>query len=162
MRMGFIMRQQTVAAIHAKALRLNAAAVSHISQGHVVNLVSNDVRRFDDASPFWCAQPRLASLACLLSETHGHGQRALDVSGCTMRGRRCARRRVFVWGGPLELGMVLLMVSLELGFLPALAGVSATLLLIPLQVGAGSAAARSGACGRMRIVLREDAASVLS
>lgn len=30
--------------------------------------------------------------------------------------------------------MVLLMVSLELGFLPALAGVSATLALIPLQV----------------------------
>lgn len=35
--------------------------------------------------------------------------------------------------GPLELGMVLLMVALELGILPALAGIAATLLLIPLQ-----------------------------
>lgn len=40
-----------------------------------------------------------------------------------------------MWAGPLELAMVMLMVSLELGVLPALAGVSATLLLIPLQVG---------------------------
>jgi hypothetical protein len=54
MHCGFTMRQQCVAAINAKALRLNAAAVSHISNGHIVNLVSNDVRRFDDAMPFWC------------------------------------------------------------------------------------------------------------
>lgn len=36
-----------------QVLRLNSAAIAHISSGHVVNLVSNDVRRFDDALPFW-------------------------------------------------------------------------------------------------------------
>jgi len=35
--------------------------------------------------------------------------------------------------GPLELGMVMLMVTLELGILPALAGVATMLLLIPIQ-----------------------------
>lgn len=93
MHTGFSMRQQCVAAIHNKVLRLNSAAIAHVSSGHVVNLVSNDVRRFDDAGPFW----------------------------------------VFLWAGPLELGMVLLMVALELGIFPALAGVAATLVLIPVQ-----------------------------
>jgi hypothetical protein len=41
--------------------------------------------------------------------------------------------RLFLWAGPLELMIVLVMVSRELGFLPALAGVSATLALIPMQ-----------------------------
>jgi hypothetical protein len=45
MRMGFTMRQQLVAAIHSKVLRLNSAAVVHANSGLVVNLVSNDVRR---------------------------------------------------------------------------------------------------------------------
>lgn len=53
MRLGFVMRQQVVAAIHSKVLRLNSASVAHASTGHVVNLASNDVRRFDDALPFW-------------------------------------------------------------------------------------------------------------
>ena len=35
--------------------------------------------------------------------------------------------------GPLELAMVMIMVTLELGILPALAGVATTLLLIPIQ-----------------------------
>ena len=56
--------------------------------------MSNDVRRFDDAGPFW----------------------------------------IFLWAGPLELVCVLLMVSLQLGFLAALGGVSTLLLLIPVQV----------------------------
>ncbi|KAG2488022.1 hypothetical protein HYH03_013329 [Edaphochlamys debaryana] len=93
MRNGFLMRQQVVAAVHAKVLRLNSAAVSVLSTGHVVNLVSNDVRRFDDVAPFW----------------------------------------VFLWAAPLELCMVLLMVSLELDFLSALAGVATSLAVIPLQ-----------------------------
>jgi len=93
MHQGYIMRQQVIAAVYGKVLRLNSASIGNVSAGHVVNLVSNDVRRFDDAMPFW----------------------------------------IFLVAGPLELGMVLLMVSLELGFLPALAGVAATLLLIPLQ-----------------------------
>ena len=53
MRCGFQMRQQAIAAIYAKVLRLNSASIAAVSTGHVVNLVSNDVRRFDDAMPFW-------------------------------------------------------------------------------------------------------------
>ena len=60
-----------------------------------MNLVSNDVRRFDEAMPFW----------------------------------------VFLWAGPLELAIVVLMISLELGAAAAFAGIAALLALIPLQVG---------------------------
>ncbi|GFR41484.1 hypothetical protein Agub_g2175, partial [Astrephomene gubernaculifera] len=95
MRSGFRMRQQAIAAIHSKVLRLNSAAVGALSTGHVVNLVSNDVRRFDDVMPFW----------------------------------------IFLWAAPLELCMVLLMVSLELDFPSALAGVASSLAMIPLQSG---------------------------
>ncbi len=41
---------------------------------------------------------------------------------------------LFTWAAPFELVLVLTMVTLELGFLPALAGISTTLALIPLQV----------------------------
>lgn len=94
MRIGFNMRQQAIAAIHAKVLRLNSASIVHANSGQVVNLVSNDVRRFDDLMPFW----------------------------------------LFIWASPIELAMVLLLVSLELGILPALAGISSMLMVIPLQV----------------------------
>lgn len=93
MRMGFHMRQQSVAAIHDKVLRLNSVGLSRVSAGHVVNLISNDVRRFDDALSFWC----------------------------------------FVWSGPLELLGVVVLVALELGVVPAIAGVGTTLLVIPVQ-----------------------------
>ncbi|MEW5316893.1 MAG: hypothetical protein WDW38_008234 [Sanguina aurantia] len=91
--MGIRARLQVIAAVHAKALRLNSACVSAVSTGFVVNLVSNDVRRFDDAFFFL----------------------------------------PFMWGGPLELSMVLLMVSLNLGVVPAFAGVAAAAAIIPLQ-----------------------------
>ncbi|KAF6260228.1 P-loop containing nucleoside triphosphate hydrolase protein [Scenedesmus sp. NREL 46B-D3] len=93
MRMGFSMRQQVVAAIHAKVLRLNSAAVAHANSGTIINLASNDVRRFDEGFSFW----------------------------------------LFCWAGPLEAAMVLLMVSLELGFVPAICGMAAMLAVIPLQ-----------------------------
>lgn len=48
----------------------------------MVNLISNDVRRFDDASPFW----------------------------------------PFLIFGPIELALVLMMVALELGIVPAIVG----------------------------------------
>ncbi|EIE19289.1 hypothetical protein COCSUDRAFT_19564 [Coccomyxa subellipsoidea C-169] len=48
------MRQQCIAAVYAKALRLNSSSIADVSPGKIVNLVSNDVRRFDDALPFWC------------------------------------------------------------------------------------------------------------
>lgn len=95
MRMGFTMRQQVVAAIHAKVLRLNSAAVAHANSGRIINIASNDVRRFDEGFSFW----------------------------------------LFCWAGPLEAGLVLMMVSLELGFVPAVAGMAAMLAVIPLQVG---------------------------
>ena len=59
----------------------------------VTNLVSNDVRRFDDGMPFWC----------------------------------------FLWGAPLELACVLILLSVELGAPSAFAGVATMLLVIPLQ-----------------------------
>eukprot|EP00198_Chlamydomonas_reinhardtii_P013538 XP_001702875.1 predicted protein [Chlamydomonas reinhardtii] len=76
-----------------QVLRLNSASVTAVSSGHVVNLVSNDVRRFDDVMPFW----------------------------------------IFLWAAPLELAMVLLMVSLELDFVSALAGVATSMAMIPIQ-----------------------------
>lgn len=94
MKAGFTMRQQVVAAIHAKVLRLNSAAVGHANIGRIINLASNDVRRFDDGISFW----------------------------------------LFVWAGPLEAVLVLLMVSLELGFVPAVCGMAAMLAVIPIQV----------------------------
>eukprot|EP00879_Flechtneria_rotunda_P017481 GHRR01018328.1.p1 GENE.GHRR01018328.1~~GHRR01018328.1.p1 ORF type:complete len:1541 (+),score=583.94 GHRR01018328.1:446-5068(+) len=93
MRMGFTMRQQVVAAIHAKVLRLNSAAVAHANSGTIINLASNDVRRFDEGFSFW----------------------------------------LFCWAGPVEAAMVLLMVSLELGFVPAVCGMAAMLAVIPMQ-----------------------------
>jgi len=140
MHMGFTMRQECIAAVQAKVLRLNSAAISSVTTGkvrcmrtgtsntfsstrcarlercqhslcfhiahqrlyqiywvapQVVNLVSNDVRRFDEAMPFW----------------------------------------IFLWAGPLELAIVVLMISLELGAAAAFAGIAALLALIPLQVG---------------------------
>jgi hypothetical protein len=40
---------QAMAAVQAKVLRLNSTAISDVTNGKIVNLVSNDVRRFDDA-----------------------------------------------------------------------------------------------------------------
>ena len=76
MRIGFRMRQQAIAAVHAKVLRLNSAAVVSANSGRIVNLVSNDVRRFDDLAPFWCARAR-----CAPAGSGGGGPRALAMTG---------------------------------------------------------------------------------
>ncbi|GAX82139.1 hypothetical protein CEUSTIGMA_g9567.t1 [Chlamydomonas eustigma] len=47
-RMGILQKVQVTAAVHTKLLRLNLASITAISAGQVVNLVSNDARRFDD------------------------------------------------------------------------------------------------------------------
>ena len=60
----------------------------------IVNLVSNDVRRFDDAMPFW----------------------------------------PFLYAGPLELAIILVLLSFQLGAPAAFAGVATMLLVIPTQV----------------------------
>jgi len=79
--------------VQEKVLRLNGATLGDLSSGQVINLVSNDVRRFDDFGPFW----------------------------------------VFLFAAPVELGIVLLMISLELGFVPAIAGASCLTPIPPLQ-----------------------------
>jgi len=42
-----------ISEIQAKVLRLHGASLSNITGGKVVNLVSNDVRRFDEMGTFW-------------------------------------------------------------------------------------------------------------
>lgn len=53
MQLGFKMRIQAMAAVHAKVLSLNSASLASQTTGKIINLVSNDVRRFDDAAIFW-------------------------------------------------------------------------------------------------------------
>lgn len=53
MRNGMRMRAQMIAAIQRKVLELNASKLAVVTSGRVVNLVSNDVRRFDEAGVFW-------------------------------------------------------------------------------------------------------------
>lgn len=101
---AFFMRQQCMAAIHAKVLRLNGASIARVGTGHVVNLISSDVRRFDDAAMAW----------------------------------------FWLLFAPLELLIVLLMVSLEIGVVPGLAGLSLLLLLMPMQVSPGLAGMAPG------------------
>lgn len=89
---------QAIAAVQEKLLRLNGATLGHLSTGRIVNLVSNDVRRFDEVGPFW----------------------------------------VFIWAGPLEALIILILIALEFGMIPAVAGVSTLLLLVPLQAALAS------------------------
>lgn len=153
MRMGYAMRQQAIAICYSKVLNLNSSALADVSTGKVgtsaaaplhrrhayshsvitpckmcrhscglrplgrlvlhrtsppdklrvfcacvcckqiTNLVSNDVRRFDDALPFWCQ----------------------------------------LWGAPLELLCVLVLLSMEVSPAAAFAGVATLLLVIPVQ-----------------------------
>lgn len=46
--LGFQMRQQAIATVHSKLVRLSAPAVASLSPGFIINLVSSDVRRFED------------------------------------------------------------------------------------------------------------------
>ena len=100
---------QAIAAVQEKLLRLNGSTLGHLSSGQVVNLVSNDVRRFDDFGPFW----------------------------------------VFTWAGPLEATIVLIMIGIEIGWVPAICGVGTLLLLVPVQASLGStiASLRTRAAG---------------
>jgi len=38
MKAGFTIRQQVIAAIHSKVLRLNSAAIGHANIGRIINL----------------------------------------------------------------------------------------------------------------------------
>lgn len=174
MKAGFTMRQQVVAAIHAKVLRLNSAAVGHANIGRIINLarcaaaaVTGQSRQtcksahvgicrpgccnpgsgLGAAAPAWqlCAAP-----TCTMSAAGGTPV-SVSVCVCHERVVCCALhscrsndvRRfddgisfwLFVWAGPLEAALVLMMVSLELGFVPAVCGMAAMLAVIPIQVG---------------------------
>eukprot|EP00731_Ephydatia_muelleri_P026449 Em0018g549a len=48
-KLGMIMRLSTTAAIHQKVMKLSHGTIGKISTGHVINLASNDVQRFDQA-----------------------------------------------------------------------------------------------------------------
>ena len=47
------MRQQCIAAVHAKVLRLSGSSMATLGTGHAIGLISSDVRRFDDAATLW-------------------------------------------------------------------------------------------------------------
>jgi ATP-binding cassette subfamily C (CFTR/MRP) protein 4 len=49
MRMGWNMKNACIGMIHGKALRLSSSGLMDVSTGKVYNLVSNDVKRFDEA-----------------------------------------------------------------------------------------------------------------
>ncbi len=53
MRNGMRLRCQMISQIQSKVLRLNGSALAKITSGKIINLVSNDVRRFDEAGTFW-------------------------------------------------------------------------------------------------------------
>jgi hypothetical protein len=149
MKMGFTMRQQLVAAIHSKVLRLNSAAVGHANIGRIINLAR--CACVTRARPCMCKgrvrAPRRITFF------------ALSATGCPRTSPTSRRvtprfprrdatpnsndvRRfddglsfwLFVWAGPLEAALVLLMVSLELGVVPAVCGMAAMLAVIPIQV----------------------------
>lgn len=83
-----------IGAVHAKVLRMNTSHVAHITSGKVVNLISNDVRRCDDAIPFF----------------------------------------IHLIAGPVELIAAFVLISLKIGFLPAVAGLGVMMSIIPGQV----------------------------
>lgn len=47
------MKMSMTAMVHSQLMKFNSSTVSKITTGHVVNLVSNDVQRFDRAATFW-------------------------------------------------------------------------------------------------------------
>ena len=97
------------AAIHAKLLRLNYSAIAKTTTGarrvkssaltddcagQIVNLASNDVKRFEQLGTMW----------------------------------------FFLFVGPLEGIFTLIVVTHILGIVPAVAGMSCILIVIPIQV----------------------------
>lgn len=73
---------QAIAAVQEKLLNLNSATFCHVSIGKIINMASNDARRFEEWGLFW----------------------------------------PYAWAAPIEAVVVLVLVALEVGWLPALAG----------------------------------------
>ena len=107
---GYRLRVMLTAAIHAKLLRLNYSAIAKtttgvcvilcsalmvdVLAGQIVNLASNDVKRFEQLGTMW----------------------------------------FFLFVGPLEGIFTLAVVTHILGIVPAMAGMSCILMVIPIQV----------------------------
>ena len=77
MRGGFNMRMAVTGLVHAKLLRLSALALQQATSGKVINIVSNDVQRFDLFTPaihfLWSAPLDLAAIITLVSLEVGAG-----------------------------------------------------------------------------------------
>jgi hypothetical protein len=73
---------QAITAVQEKLLRLSSATFCHVSAGTVINLVSNDVRRFEEFGLMW----------------------------------------PYLWAAPIEAVVVLVLISREVGWVPAIAG----------------------------------------
>ena len=71
MRGGFNMRMAVTGLVHAKLLRLSAVALQQATSGKVINIVSNDVQRFDLFTPaihfLWSAPLDLVAIITLVS-----------------------------------------------------------------------------------------------
>eukprot|EP00210_Caulerpa_lentillifera_P006269 g5988.t1 len=52
-KLGWKTKMSIIAAVHAKLLTLNTSSVAKITTGHVVNLASNDAKRFTEAFTYW-------------------------------------------------------------------------------------------------------------
>eukprot|EP00210_Caulerpa_lentillifera_P003898 g3724.t1 len=50
---GYRVKVSMIAMVHTKLLRLSSSSISNLSTGHIVNLVSNDVKRFETPFMFW-------------------------------------------------------------------------------------------------------------
>eukprot|EP00210_Caulerpa_lentillifera_P007919 g7560.t1 len=90
---GYRVKVSMIAMVHTKLLKLSSSSISNLSAGHIVNLVSNDVKRFEMPFIFW----------------------------------------LYIFFGPLEMAVVLYLLSTVMGFLPAISGLACFLLLLPLQ-----------------------------
>ncbi|GJP82054.1 hypothetical protein CLOP_g12179, partial [Closterium sp. NIES-67] len=68
---GWNLRVSSMALMYRKILSLNGAALSGISTGHCINLMSNDVRRFDELPMFaqflWAAPLELVVVTALIA-----------------------------------------------------------------------------------------------
>ena len=74
---------QAIAAVQEKLLRLSSATFCHVSTGKIINMVSNDVRRFEEIGLYW----------------------------------------PYMWAAPLEAVAVVVLIALQVGWVPAIAGV---------------------------------------
>eukprot|EP01025_Chloroclados_australasicus_P012522 TRINITY_DN1575_c0_g2_i1.p1 TRINITY_DN1575_c0_g2~~TRINITY_DN1575_c0_g2_i1.p1 ORF type:complete len:228 (-),score=3.13 TRINITY_DN1575_c0_g2_i1:245-928(-) len=78
MRLGFWGRQQAIDIVYHKLLRLNGQTIGDVSSGQVINLVSNDARRFEDACTFWVyliIGPQFRQKVCFPDKSRNYGKK---------------------------------------------------------------------------------------